>query len=470
MHRIRTPFSTTLLLLSGLLLVVAGCSDDSPTAPTASPDPTAFRADASIDLDGSDFEIRTEDPATGRRFLISGSNLRRDEGALAVDVVVTNEGSEALRLPATFTLVSLMPDTVRVLGADNGETGAGAAFDLHFTERDTGWQPGESSQPLTLRFDVAEGVSLGFVVRIDVEMSATGGAIGGMVFEDLDADGVLDPEETGIGGVRIRLVDSDGETRAVGTAPDGMYRFDGLEAGLYTVQKAPQQGLAPTTPAEQQVLLVDDGEGGVSDYLMANFGCLFAPEEPRRELEVGDAVEVTGRYHAEAGQLLAYEVEWESGDVHAELRGPVTAVVDTNGVFEIMGVALHSGDAEIEGGGPRDWCQDRRASDVELGERMRARLFVPEDEEMLPTVERLKCWSGDKDKVSGHVESIERGEDDEPVSFVVAGLTVAVGERTRFGDDHDDDDDDDDDYDDDDGDDDDDDDHGEDDDDDDDDR
>jgi len=239
------------------------------------------------------------------------------------------------------------------------------------------------------------------------------------------------------------------------TMADGSYRFDGLAAGLYTVRLPAMPFVAPTTAVEIQVLLAEDENGDVASFMAADFGVLFAPIPPDRGMiEVGDFVEVTGRYSADPDRLLAYGVDREDHDGgKMEIRGPLTAEADSNGVFAIMGVALHAGDHMLDGGGSRDECKDRVAEDLMLGERIRARLSTAPTDSSAGEAYRIACWGGDKEKVHGEVESLEVDEAGNVLSFVVLGLTVEVTPDTHFGDDdhHDDyDDDDDDDYDDDD--------------------
>jgi hypothetical protein len=62
-------------------------------------------------------------------------------------------------------------------------------------------------------------------------------AIGDRVWEDLDADGVHDPGEPGIGGVTVRLFDDSGtELGSTVTDDDGAYGFSNLTPGPYHVE------------------------------------------------------------------------------------------------------------------------------------------------------------------------------------------------------------------------------------------
>ncbi len=69
------------------------------------------------------------------------------------------------------------------------------------------------------------------------------GSIVGVVFEDLDGDGLRDVRERGLANVIVRLTGSaPAETTTTSTTPDGSYRFDGLQPGSYTVEELGASG------------------------------------------------------------------------------------------------------------------------------------------------------------------------------------------------------------------------------------
>ena len=445
----RSSFALPLFLFA--ILLVAGCGADSPTR-TDSPGATSRTAIGGGDVGDGPILLRAEGPVGATtEFLLRGENLRYESGALVVDAVIVNQGPDAVPLPATLSLSHIDPDTVTVEGADNGETGAGASFDLDFTDGDDTWAAGEESEARTLRFVVGQGVSVAFVARVDFEMSDVGGSIGGTVFEDLDEDGVFDTTELPIEGALIELRGNGIVPTAMRTAADGTYRFDGLTAGAYSVEKIPSPRSSLTTAPVVQVLLAEDEEGDVGDYLSADFGCIFEevpPPMPR--LEEGDFVEVTGRYDFD-GYLVAYEIEreWDDDRHVGEARGPVTAVDAQTGMLAVMGIDFDVTGIEIHGGGPSDECQDRPALDFEVSDRARVRtdgmsMAATDTTDAVWDGARVSCWSGAPEKVYGNVEALEFGDDDRIVAFSVLGLRVEVNDRTDFDDDHDDDDDDDD--------------------------
>ncbi len=66
---------------------------------------------------------------------------------------------------------------------------------------------------------------------------SSAGKLGNFVWDDLDADGLQDPGEPGVGGVSVHLYRCDNTSVAsMTTAPDGSYLFSGLAAGCYVVE------------------------------------------------------------------------------------------------------------------------------------------------------------------------------------------------------------------------------------------
>ncbi|WP_167853560.1 SdrD B-like domain-containing protein [Roseovarius aestuariivivens] len=62
-------------------------------------------------------------------------------------------------------------------------------------------------------------------------------SLGDRVFEDLNANGIQDPGESGIAGALVRLLDAAGTVLATDTTDaDGLYDFDGLAPGDYRVE------------------------------------------------------------------------------------------------------------------------------------------------------------------------------------------------------------------------------------------
>jgi hypothetical protein len=487
----------SVLFIGALMLAFAlgGCSDETV-------EPTVFEQGAAttliegdIDPDGGGFEYITEYAGEGEDipgpFAIIGTNIHYVDslGVLSVDFAADNRSEYAYPLPITLTFVQLIPDTVTVENPDNDEHGAGAMIIFHFTDKDYRWSPGEISIPRTVHFGVGEGESIGFVARIDVGMDETRGAIGGIVWNDANEDGVMDPGEEGVGGVEIHLTNDvpEGSMMPVllwetTTAADGTYRFDGLDAGFYNVQKAPNDRCKPTTPTEIQVVLVESN-GDVSDFLLANFGCVPVMG-PVDRIEEGDWVAVTGEYVGDPHHIMAWGIDvvkcevpqppdtlpdltggwafdgdhdwdgcrrcedWGCRGLKNELRGPVTAINREDRALEIMGtwvffamctdtipddtlqVAAHHGDGDGDGYDDRDRWHWLHPDSVEVGDRVRVRVFSrPDDDKWYGFF--LKEWIGTPEKVFGRVEWVSSPSG--PIDAIrVLGLDVMITARTEI--------------------------------------
>ena len=99
------------------------------------------------------------------------------------------------------------------------------------------------------------------------------GTISGMVFDDLNGNGVQNTGENGIYGVAISLFDNTGTTFIAGTTADGdgNYSFGGLTAGTYQVVEAVPDGYAGTTPAVVSDVVVTAGNGTVVNFGLEAF-------------------------------------------------------------------------------------------------------------------------------------------------------------------------------------------------------
>lgn len=97
-----------------------------------------------------------------------------------------------------------------------------------------------------------------------------GGGIEGFVFLDVDADGRLDPDETGVRIVPVRL--EGPVNRTVLSTMNGAFRFEDLPAGTYDVAVEPGLGWQALSQAEYAGLSVD------GDWLQdVNFALRSAP-------------------------------------------------------------------------------------------------------------------------------------------------------------------------------------------------
>jgi hypothetical protein len=298
------------------MLAFAGCSNDS-IGPNDDIENNNGLISGEIDASGGSFEYLAEtagdpeNPIAGP-FIIRGFNIHYVDSlnVLSVDFTVENRSRCNCPEPIGMTFVRLLPQGVTVENPDNNINGPGAAIIFEFANDDGVWTPFEESFPRTVHFGVDSGVSIGFVARIDIGMTPGRGSIGGVVWNDINENGMRDPDEAGIGEVVINMYRTDGPElstrpeilwRAV-TARDGSYRFDGLDAGYYEVHKLPRSDLRPTTAEKIQVILVEVN-GRVSSFLEADFGCVHVGL-PRPIIENGDFVDVWGGYQADPRHMV----------------------------------------------------------------------------------------------------------------------------------------------------------------------
>ncbi len=106
---------------------------------------------------------------------------------------------------------------------------------------------------------VAGNSSLDADMRLDfgvVPMQTQPVAVGDLVWNDLDGDGLQDANEPGVAGVTVTLTDTNGTAvrdrwgvvvAPKQTGPTGQYLFDGLNPGTYKVWVTYPDGYGPTT-------------------------------------------------------------------------------------------------------------------------------------------------------------------------------------------------------------------------------
>lgn len=136
-----------------------------------------------------------------------------------------------------------------------------------------------------------------------VDVLPPGGAIGDTVWFDEDGDGVQGLGEDGISGVTVILTDEDGNQTTVQTGPDGMYLFDELAGGEYTVS-------IDTTTLPEGLIQTYDADGTVatpdaSTVTIANGGVNLDQDFGYQTLgSIGDTVwiDTNGNGIQEAGE------------------------------------------------------------------------------------------------------------------------------------------------------------------------
>jgi hypothetical protein len=452
-------FSLT-ILVTGLL----GCGGDSPTSEgeisTARQDAGVVRG--SLNPGDIDFEFVSEangdpeNPEPGP-YALRGRNLRFDAelGGIVVDLSVENLGDDGYSEPITLTFISLSPEGLTVANSDNEESGPGAGIVFTMPNDDGQWAPGEETLPRETAFDVAAGTSISFVARVDAGSGFGGeGSIGGIVFNDANGNSSMDDDEGGVGGVTIQLSAEGMETRSMETSEDGCYRFDGLEAGFYTVTKLAEEGVVPTTPVEFFVTLTENSEGVVNTFLLANFGCKAGDTDDR--LEIGDCIHVDGHYDADSGCFMAtklhihehhHDQDWDDDDEDdgddndndaaksghgygncgkLELRGLITNRNRDERIIEIMGTKVKVCD-DSKGAGRHDHDHD-----LEVGDRARIEVFAgwPQEEKDYYYGRKLKKHKGKHDRIRGFIQEISDGDVDGVTVLRILDVPVKIGPDT----------------------------------------
>ena len=119
-------------------------------------------------------------------------------------------------------------------------------------------------------------------------LNVAGGKIGDFIWRDWNGDGVQDPAEEGIAGVTVELYDSTGTTLLAPTITDanGLYYFNGVQAGTYVVKVVQPGGTTQTGDPDgsidnQHTVILGEND----QYLTADFGY-----QPTGTGSIGDTV------------------------------------------------------------------------------------------------------------------------------------------------------------------------------------
>ena len=181
-----------------------------------------------VDTDNDGVVDAGESGIAGVVLALAGTN---DLGA-AVNLTVTTAAD------GRYAFTGLRPGTYAVTqptqppGTFNGQTVAGTA--------------GGTATAVSVTPSAVTGIALA------VGQAASGydfgeitaGQVAGRVWTDANNDGVIDPRETGLGGVVLTLAGTDDLGAAVNltvtTAADGSYSFAGLRPGTYTITQPVQ--------------------------------------------------------------------------------------------------------------------------------------------------------------------------------------------------------------------------------------
>ncbi len=300
-HSIWRPLSALSLLLFSLSFV-PGCSE--PTAPLTPPPPEGT-AIFQGSFGGAEFVLqRLDQTGPDGSFVqieLVGKNLAVDDtgDGVTIDVAVRNladrRGARVNLYPQLVVwLENLRPSEVRVTNADfvlpdslavlpilPGDSVWG--FDYSDELGDDGvLSPGETSGYRSWHFLDPGLVSFSFRANLQFGLQPNRPTVGGVVFTDLNRNGIFDGAEEGTQLGSVQLDRPDGGRQMVDVGLDGSWSLPAKEAGLYTVTYHPPPFATPlpfclTTPNPLRVLLAPAPEGGARSYDQANFGIDPAP-------------------------------------------------------------------------------------------------------------------------------------------------------------------------------------------------
>jgi hypothetical protein len=263
MSRIRDACGWAIVLA---VASVMGCGED-PAAPGSMDDTEVVPGVVEVRPTMTQFEVPMVDGAGGGGFLLRGGNIRYEEGAFLLDLAVVNRTPDTYSEPVRLTFDGFNPDDILVNNPDNGEHGVGAMIAFDFANDDGLWTPDESSLARTVSFDAESGVTFAFSAAISTGDPIAGSKIGGVIWVDTNENGAFDEDEHAAPGVRVDLLGS-GDRRETHSGPDGLYRFEELAPGVYTVRVVDRPDFSDSTPLEVHVVIPSGG----LELLQIDFG------------------------------------------------------------------------------------------------------------------------------------------------------------------------------------------------------
>lgn len=120
-------------------------------------------------------------------------------------------------------------------------------------EKVTAWYnnivPADSNYGISAPFDAPRGGSTGIGVG-----AIETGSLEGFVWHDANSNGLQDPDESGFAGAEIALYnESNGVDRRIASDENGVYRFDMLAEGDYTLTATLPEGVMFTLPEGESI-------------------------------------------------------------------------------------------------------------------------------------------------------------------------------------------------------------------------
>ena len=223
------------------------------------------------------FAFRVEDKksceptfcVSGIKFLDANGNGVQDSGEAGIPGVVIQVVNENGVLLQTVT----GPDgSFRICGlTDSGAFKVSETVPFGFT------QTGPADRDISRSVFARTG---GFIIEVCQEdiaglnfgNQAIPNAIGGLKFEDLNANGALDPGEPGLPGVTIVLTPAGGGTpQTTVTDASGHFLFTSVAPGSYVLTEVVPSGFTQTMPASDGIHVTLASGGSSLNNLFGNF-------------------------------------------------------------------------------------------------------------------------------------------------------------------------------------------------------
>jgi hypothetical protein len=262
--------------------------------------------------------------------------------------------------------------------------------------------------------------------------------VAGIVWEDANGDGVRQSWEWGMADITVQLHDSNddnstGPTWDTVTGADGSFRFDDLPAGTYIVAlpHPSDRPYAPTTPVEINVLLGPVAGGGATEFLDANFGCVFSG------VENGDFLYVHGYYElappasssrsSSSPFFVGRSIQWiDCSEVTDPTCNPVTCPCGDEPIETLCGWIGSIDQSGINMFGYKFRFPDDTTGlnlDWQVGDRVCLR--VRSGPTTPPTIIDIDAYEGEDEIIYGVVR--EYAFPGETNLFLVANIPVCVG-------------------------------------------
>lgn len=269
-----------------LALLFVGCSDS--TAPDNQlPGPVPF--EGHFDAEKGTFLLgRTEVEVPGGVPVpveLVGSNLTVDSRTdlVAIDVALSNLGTQPLYPPALVWVSDFLPGSVRVINANLALPVPGLdVWGFDYTELigvDGMLAPGATSDPYRWRIHDPGLESFAFAMEVEMATEPPPALIAGGVFADENQDGIRQRDEGPWPYGFMHLQRPDGSRDAAYCDENGAFRFIVGQPGLYRLRLEALVDciMCFTTPNPLEVLIVEEPDGTLRSFEQAVFGAICGP-------------------------------------------------------------------------------------------------------------------------------------------------------------------------------------------------